>query len=142
MRGSEQALHQDMAVFHIYPYNHLLGAWIACEDVGPDAGPLVLYRGSHRAPFFDGFTDYPQTNLRTADDEGAAAYTRYVESLADRYERHEFHPRKGQVLLWHGMLIHGGAPVERPDASRKSMVLHYASRGADRGREVHGPFRW
>jgi hypothetical protein len=142
MRGSEQALHQDMAVFHIYPHNHLVGAWIACEEVGAAAGPLVLYRGSHRTPLYPGFTDYPQTNLRTVTDEQAAAYDRWVEAQALRYEREEFHARKGQILLWHGMLIHGGAPVRHATTSRKSMVLHYASRGTDRGREVSGPFRW
>src|SRR5215469_12593792 len=67
MKGSRQHLHQDMGVFHIYPHNYLIGAWIACEDVAADSGPLVLYPGSHRAPFFAGFADYPQTNLRTAD---------------------------------------------------------------------------
>jgi hypothetical protein len=71
MSGSEQELHQDMAVFHIFPHNYLIGAWIACEDITPDSGPLVIYPGSHRAPFFPGFTDYPQTNLRTADAETA-----------------------------------------------------------------------
>ena len=43
MSGSEQALHQDMAVFHIYPHNYLVGAWIACEDIAADSGPLVIY---------------------------------------------------------------------------------------------------
>src|SRR6185295_9601381 len=61
MTGSQQALHQDMAVFHIYPHNHLLGAWIACEDITPDSGPLVFHPGSHRLGLFPGFTDYPQT---------------------------------------------------------------------------------
>jgi ectoine hydroxylase-related dioxygenase (phytanoyl-CoA dioxygenase family) len=142
MVGSEQALHQDMAVFHVYPHNHLLGAWIACEDVDPGSGPLVLHPGSHRAPFFPGFTDYPQTNLRTADEPTARAYQAWVDELAGRFPRREFHGRKGQVLLWHGMLIHGGAPITRAGTSRKSMVIHYAVRGTDRGREVRGPFRW
>ena len=142
MKGSRQHLHQDMGVFHIYPYDYLIGAWIACEDIAPDAGPLVLYPGSHRAPFFPGFTDYPQTNLRTADAALAAAYERYVEEVAGRYPRREFLARKGQVLLWHGMLVHGGAPVTRPGASRKSMVIHYTVRGADRAKEIRGPVRW
>jgi hypothetical protein len=142
MAGSEQHVHQDMAVFHIYPHDYLIGAWIACEDIAPDSGPLVLYSGSHRAPFFPGFADYPQTNLRTADAALAAAYERYVEEVAGRYPRREFVARKGQVLLWHGMLVHGGAPVLRPGASRKSMVVHYTVRGADRAREVRGPVRW
>ena len=142
MKGSRQHLHQDMGVFHIYPWNYLIGAWIACEDIAADSGPLVVYPGSHRAPFFAGFTDYPQTNLRTADEAGAQAYDAYVEDVAHRYPRHEFIARKGQVLLWHGMLIHGGAPVTRPGASRKSMVIHYTVRGADRAKEVRGPVRW
>jgi phytanoyl-CoA hydroxylase len=142
MKGSRQHLHQDMGVFHIYPHNYLLGAWIACEDIAADSGPLVLYPGSHRAPFFPGFADYPQTNLRTADERLAAAYEAYVEEVANRFPRHEFLARRGQVLLWHGMLVHGGAPVERPGATRKSMVLHYSVRGADRAKEVRGPVRW
>jgi hypothetical protein len=91
---------------------------------------------------FPGFTDYPQTNLRTADDATAAGYQTWVDDAATRFERYEFCARKGQVLLWHGMLIHGGAPIRRRGTSRKSLVLHYSVRGADRAREVHGPFRW
>jgi phytanoyl-CoA hydroxylase len=142
MKGSRQHLHQDMGVFHIYPHNYLIGAWIACEDIAPDSGPLIIHPGSHRAPFFAGFTGYPQINLRTADDALAAAYEAYVEDVAHRYPRREFLARKGQVLLWHGMLVHGGAPVARPGASRKSMVIHYTVRGADRAKEVRGPVRW
>jgi ectoine hydroxylase-related dioxygenase (phytanoyl-CoA dioxygenase family) len=142
MAGSQQHLHQDMAVFHIYPHNYLVGAWIACEDIAPESGPLVVYPGSHHAAFFPGFTDYPQTNLRTADPETARRYQAYVDEIAARYPRHEFTARKGQVLLWHGMLIHGGAPIARRGTSRKSMVIHYTVRGADRAREVQGPFNW
>jgi phytanoyl-CoA hydroxylase len=142
MTGSEQALHQDMAVFHIWPQNFLIGAWIACEEIAHDSGPLVLHSGSHRAPFFPGFTDYPQTNLRTADPVTARRYQQWIEDLATGFERVEFRGRKGQVLFWHGMLFHGGAPIRRRGTSRKSMVIHYTVRGADRGREVVGPFNW
>ena len=142
MKGSQQHLHQDMAVFHIYPHDYLVGAWIACEDVTPDSGPLVLHTGSHRAGMFPGFTDYPQTNLRTADPTLTAAYEAWVDEVAARHPPHEFLARKGDVLLWHGMLLHGGAPVRRPGSTRKSMVLHYTVSGADRGREVRGPFNW
>ncbi len=72
----------------------------------------------------------------------AAAYEAYVDDVASRYPREEFIARKGQVLFWHGMLVHGGAPVLRPGSTRKSMVLHYTVRGADRAKEVRGPVRW
>ncbi len=142
MSGSQQRLHQDMAVFHIYPHDYLVGAWIACEDIAADSGPLVLRAGSHRAGMFPGFADYPQTNLRTADAALDAAYQAWVDATATRYPSHEFLARKGDVLLWHGLLFHGGAPVRRRGTTRKSMVLHYTVRGADRGREVRGPFNW
>ena len=142
MSGSQQHLHQDMAVFHIYPHDYLVGAWIACEDITAESGPLVFHPGSHRAGMFGGFADYPQTNLRTADPETTRAYEAWVETVAARHPRHEFLARKGDALFWHGMLLHGGAPVLRRGLSRKSMVLHYTVRGADRGREVRGPFNW
>jgi hypothetical protein len=142
MSGSQQHVHQDMAVFHIYPHDYLVGAWIACEDITPESGPLVVHAGSHRAGMFPGFPDYPQTNLRTADAETTRAYEAWVDAVAARHPRHEFLAKKGDVLFWHGMLLHGGAPVLRRGISRKSMVLHYTVRGADRGREVRGPFNW
>ena len=142
MSGSQQHLHQDMAVFHIYPHDYLVGAWIACEDIALESGPLVLHAGSHRAGMFPGFVDYPQTNLRTADADTTRAYEAWIDEVAARHPRHEFLAKKGDVLFWHGMLLHGGAPVLRRGISRKSMVLHYTVRGADRAREVRGPFNW
>jgi len=142
MSGSQQHLHQDMAVFHIYPHDYLVGAWIACEDISPESGPLVLHAGSHHAGMFPGFSDYPQTNLRTADADTTRAYEAWIDDVAARHPRHEFLAKKGDVLFWHGMLLHGGAPVLRRGISRKSMVLHYTVRGADRAREVRGPFNW
>jgi ectoine hydroxylase-related dioxygenase (phytanoyl-CoA dioxygenase family) len=142
MTGSQQHLHQDMAVFHIYPHDFLVGAWIACEDVRADCGPLVIHPGSHRSGMFQGFTDYPQSNLRTADGATSAAYQRWVEDVAARHPPHEFLARKGDVLVWHGMLVHGGAPVLRRGTTRKSMSSTTRVRGADRTREVHGPFNW
>jgi phytanoyl-CoA hydroxylase len=141
-RGSQQALHQDMAVFHIFPHNFLLGVWIACEDITLESGPLTFHSGSHRAPMFPGFTNYPQTNLRTATPATSEAYQRHVNESARAYPREQFLARKGQALFWHGMLFHGGAPVLQPEVTRKSMVLHYTVRGADRAREVDGPFNW
>src|SRR5205807_844565 len=102
------------------------GAWIACEDIPEEAGPLVFLPGSHRAPFFDGFTAYPQTNLRTVSSGVAAAYDQYVKDLTARYPRREFIARRGQTLLWHGMLLHGGAPVKRPELTRRSYIVHYS----------------
>src|SRR6266403_3794688 len=64
--GSAQEAHQDTAVFHVFPPNFIVGAWIACEDISPGCGALMFYPKSHRQPLFNKFDNYPQTNLRTA----------------------------------------------------------------------------
>ena len=142
MYSSGQALHQDTAVFHIHPANYLIGLWLACEDISPDSGPLVYCPGSHRDPLYERFDNYPQTNLRTCSDQDLEDYTSWVEREADRFETKSFLAKKGDALLWHGMLIHGGSDVKQPGLTRKSYVCHYIAEGKDRNADIEGPFRW
>lgn len=142
MYGSRQHLHQDSCVFHLFPPNYLMGAWLACEDIKPESGPLVYYPGSHKEKLYAGFTNYPQTNLKTCDKATTKAYEEYLERTAERYEPHEFLAKKGQVLLWHGMLIHGGAQVADPSQTRNSYVCHYVPPGMKQDQNIVGPFNW
>lgn len=141
-KGTEQGLHQDTCVFHILPRNFMMGVWIACEDIKPESGPLEYYPGSHRTPLFSEFTNYPQTNRRTSDPEQSKRYDEHVVNLAKAFEKHELLIRKGDVMFWHPMLIHGGAPRRDRLATRKSFVLHSIAEGADFGGRVKGPFNW
>jgi phytanoyl-CoA hydroxylase len=142
LRGSTQLLHQDMAVFHVFPHNYLIGAWYALEDVHPDSGPLVFFPGSHKDSMWKGFNNYPQTQLRTALKPEYDGYHNYIDELSKKYERKEFIAKKGQVLLWHGMLIHGGSPLKNRDLTRKSFVVHYLTKDVDQTEHIHGPFNW
>jgi ectoine hydroxylase-related dioxygenase (phytanoyl-CoA dioxygenase family) len=141
--GSQQEAHQDMAVFSIYPHNNLVGAWIACEDVSPDCGPFFVYPGSHRELLYEEFVDYPQTSLRTADEALRRRYSdEYIPVLTKRYRQVEFIAKKGQVLLWHSMLLHGGVPVRNPALTRRSLVLHYDVPSANHAHSVLGPYNF
>ena len=141
-RGSEQGLHQDMAVFHIWPRSFLLGCWIACEDIEADSGPLVFCPGSHRAPWFAAFDNYPQTNLRTASTATTHEYYSWIARESVRFEKKRFLARKGDALFWHSMLFHGGDAIARADSTRKSLVLHYVVRGSNRVLTIRGPLNW
>ena len=141
-KGTEQGLHQDTCVFHIFPRNFMMGIWIACEDIKPESGPLEYFPGSHREPLFAEFTNYPQTNRRTSDPAQSKRYDEYVASMARKFEKHELLIRKGDVMFWHPMLIHGGAPRRDRLATRKSFVLHFIAEDADVGGRVKGPFNW
>jgi ectoine hydroxylase-related dioxygenase (phytanoyl-CoA dioxygenase family)/ubiquinone/menaquinone biosynthesis C-methylase UbiE len=141
-KGTEQGLHQDTCVFHIFPRNFMMGIWIACEDITHESGPLEYYPGSHRTPLFAEFTNYPQTNRRTSDPEQSKRYDEHVVNLAKGFEKHELLVRKGDVMFWHPMLIHGGCPRLERLKTRKSFVLHAIAEGCDMGGRVKGPFNW
>jgi len=141
-KGSMQQLHQDTCVFHTWPINALIGVWTALEDISSESGPLVYYPGSHREPLFHEFDNYPQTQRRTALPEQSERYQAYVQRVAEKYERKEFLAKKGEVLFWHGMLVHGGSQFVAPDTSRKSFVIHYLPKGGNVAHSIKGPFNW
>ena len=122
--------------------NYLVGAWLACEDIHPDSGPLVYYPVSHKEEFFPSFDNYPQTNLKTCKPDMIDEYYRYLEQVAHRYERKTFIAKKGELFLWHGMLIHGGDAIRNPELTRFSYVCHYIPPGFNKESEIEGPFNW
>jgi len=142
MYGSRQRLHQDTAVFQVHPPNFLVGVWIACEDIAPESGPLLYYPGSHRVPLWGAFDNYPETSLKTCDAAARAAYEAHLERARSAFPERVFLGRKGDALFWHGMLIHGGAAVEKPGLTRKSFVLHYIPPGLNRAHEIVGRMNW
>jgi phytanoyl-CoA hydroxylase len=140
--GSLQSLHQDTAVFFVSPRNYLVGAWLACEDVHPDSGPLVYYPGSHKETLFPRFDNYPQTNLKTCPREMIDQYNAHLDDVSCRYERKTFIAKRGEVFLWHGMMIHGGDAIQNPELTRRSYVCHYIPPGLNKESEMVGPFNW
>ena len=139
--GSKQHIHQDSAVFHIYPMNHLIGVWLAGEDIVEESGPLVFYPKSHKAEPFT-FTNYPQVNVKNANDNEYYAYGDYINSLAEQYDCAKYLPNKGELFIWHPLLVHGGSEIMDPARTRKSYVCHYIAENCDQSDSVAGPFRW
>jgi ectoine hydroxylase-related dioxygenase (phytanoyl-CoA dioxygenase family) len=123
--GSEQDVHQDHA--YVVPGNpaHLGAAWIALEDIHPDAGPVGYFPGSHRIRKFDwgnGLFYDEQRSTRWHFQEHILA-----ECARLGLELQTFLPRKGDVFLWHGRLAHGGTPQRDPSRTRLSLAVHYSS---------------
>ncbi|MBD0334295.1 MAG: phytanoyl-CoA dioxygenase family protein, partial [Cyanobacteria bacterium Co-bin13] len=137
-----QAVHQDTAVFQLFPPNYIVGAWIACEDIAVDSGPLMYYPKSHREQLFEAFNNYPQTSLRTASSEVTNAYLDYVNNLASKHRKQLFLGKKGDVFLWHGMLLHGGSEVQNPSQTRQSYVVHFVPPDKEVSSQILGPLNW
>jgi len=130
-RGSEQPAHLD------YPYvtvqtklPHLAASWIPLEDVHPDAGPLAYYPGSHRAGVIAPF-DWGEGRL-VFDGRSLKSPQDFADYIQERIEeknlkKEVFLPRKGDVLIWHGNVLHEGTKVNDPARTRRSYVTHYTS---------------
>lgn len=131
LEGSEQRAHSDSIHMSTYPPGYLIAAWTALEDIDDGNGPLFYYPGSHRLPYVT-TQDYQSGN--TFWSLGGESNRKYEDKIADllkdaRMEKSYFHAQKGDVLIWHANLIHGGAPIKRQGATRKSMVAHYFCEG-------------
>jgi phytanoyl-CoA hydroxylase len=131
-KSSEQPLHQDFS--YVNSHSHiaeLAAAWIPLEDIHQDSGPLVYYPRSHfpdRYGFFDWGNGSVAADYATIDAY-YSAYKEYLHrTISDGGLRPATYlPRRGDLLIWHGALVHGGSPIINPALTRKSFVCHYTS---------------
>lgn len=141
--SSEVGHHQDMMFYHVHPINHMVGVWLACEDIDPDAGPLAVYPGSQRIPIWPGFANYPQTNYRTCHRQSHIAFENYLVDSVSEENRLRMPIKKGDAVFLNGMCVHGSDKAKRRgDLTRYSMVLHYTIPGGNRENEIVGPFNF
>lgn len=127
IKGSEQRAHSDSIHMTTYPLGYLIAVWIALEDITPENGPLFYYPGSHKLPFLLNDDYNKPSSLLTL---GRHSYTDYEDALQAVVEQADFNrqyflAKKGDVLIWHANLVHGGAPIIDNTSTRKSMVIHY-----------------
>jgi hypothetical protein len=133
-KGSEQGVHSDSIHMTTYPLGYLTAAWIAFEDIHPNSGPLVFYPGSHRLPYL--FSHDVGISEADFQREGYRPYHQKYEPSIQRaiaeheLEPHYFHARKGDVLIWHANLLHGGSKRRDLQYSRKAAVCHFFVKGA------------
>ena len=127
LEGSQQRTHSDSIHMTTFPLGGLLGVWIALEDIDAESGPLHYYPGTHRLPYLLNSDYGNEGGTLTIGDK---AYQDYEDLIAGKlretnYKKEILLAKKGDVLIWHANLLHGGEPVTDPTKSRKSMVLHY-----------------
>lgn len=133
-RGSQQQIHQDSAYLAYSLPLQFAATWIALEDVEAETGELEYFVESHRElPDFlygaahksvceaqrlgtgnNSLTDEIEQHLQAIQREAA------TRNLVKR----RFLARRGEVLVWHAELAHGGSPTAS-SRTRKSLVTHY-----------------
>jgi len=132
-KSTQQKIHRDSPFFHTIPVNYFAGVWTALEDIDDRAGPLEYYPGGHRFAI-DPVAIGRQVKAEAASDTGidqlnGTAYNRYIEAIhsaataaGSTIVRPEM--RKGDTLIWHPCLPHGGGEIVDHSLTRASIVFH------------------
>ena len=129
MYGSQQPTHQDFPWVTAKIASHLAAAWIALEDIKIDSGPLYYYIGSHKIPKFNFGTGILYKPNST---KSPLEFANYLDTTCEEHHlpKETLLIKKGDVLIWHAALAHGGAMITNPEQTRKSFVCHYSTEQA------------
>ena len=129
--GSAQNIHRDIPLFWTNPPNMYFGTWLALEKTDSENGPLVVIPGSHKLPLFDraeimrkaGFTN---KKIDPLEEKLWNAYQEHVysECKINSLELEEVHVDKGDTIIWHPLLAHGGKEILDKKRTRLSHVVH------------------
>ena len=115
-----------------YPVGYLAANWIAFEDIADDSGPLEYYPGSHKLPYL--FSKDVGITFEEAASGYAAYHEKYEPAVAREIAENHLKPeyflaQKGDVLIWHANLLHGGSRRRSAERSRKALVCHFFAEG-------------
>lgn len=108
-----QALHQDNTFLRADPET-CLAAWIAVDDVDAANGGLAVVPGSHR------------TELACPEPADLAeSFTNAEVPVPDGLSKVQTKMRAGDVLFFHGSVVHGSRPNSTADRFRRALIFHY-----------------
>ncbi len=108
-----QALHQDNSFLQAHPET-CLAAWIAVDDCDAENGALRVVPGSHRIQLLC---------LEPADE--TMSFTSGQVPVPEDVEIVQTTMQAGDVLFFHGSLVHGSHPNTSTDRFRRSLIFHY-----------------
>ncbi len=132
IKGSQQRTHSDSIHMTTFPYGNLIAVWVALEDIDSTVGPLHYYPGSHKLPYVLN-RDYDNVGSKfKLGNKTYADYEDQIEKIVgeNNLKKKVFLAKKGDVLIWHANLLHGGEKVINTHGTRKSMVFHYYTNDA------------
>lgn len=126
--GSQQDPHIDTPFFWTRPFNLFVGVWVALEDVQPTAGPLMYFPGSQR--YFASEAELRDVFERAGKDPQQMFKLMHAE-IAKHCRPQTVLIRKGDAVIWHPGLMHGGSMATVKGHTRQSAVFHFAPLGVN-----------
>ena len=121
-KGSQQIDHIDTLYMTPLSERSLVATWMAIEDTQADAGPLRYYPGSNHIPHYRFSSGSYHVQLAEMEE-----WCDYMADEVDRrgLEEQRFLAEKGDLFIWHALLLHGGSEICNPGLTRESLVTHF-----------------
>lgn len=120
--------HQDSYLNPAHVGDSYIAVWVALETIHPDSGPFQYIPGSHRwrqvtQEKIGQFVNLQDKHWPTHSEK---ILTPIFESEIDKRKAEivTYLPERGDVLLWHGRLLHRGSLANNPEIRRKAVIAH------------------
>lgn len=114
-----QALHQDQSYLRVRP-GTCMAAWLALDTCDEENGCLQVVSGSHRLPL-----------LCTEPADTTRSFTDVTVPVPPEWESTSVYMQPGDVLFFHGALIHGSLPNCSAERFRRALIGHYIAGEAE-----------
>jgi phytanoyl-CoA hydroxylase len=125
-----QALHQDQFYLKAMP-GCCLAAWLALDDCDEENGCMQVVPGSHHWPL-----------LCTTKADTTQSFTDVTVPIPEGTEIVPCVMKAGDVLFFHGLLVHGSYPNTSKDRFRRALIGHYLTGDSKEvGRWYHPVYR-
>jgi hypothetical protein len=139
--STERGWHQDDYLNPEYVYSNYCAAWISLGNIDPQAGPFEFIADSHKWPCMRRHLVQQQlagewATITESAAGGKGHWAEYAEiftneAYVQEIERQDapilsFIAEPGDVLIWHGKLVHRGSSPLNPALSRPAMISHFS----------------
>ena len=135
--GTQQDIHRDAPLFCTYPENNFLGCWFALEDTSQLNGSLAVIPKGHNYLKDEEISlrkittnhfhkTFPNREIGFNEPELWVKYQELVQTFCKEKGLNTITlpVSKGDIIVWHPMLPHGGSPIKRKKSTRYSIVFH------------------
>jgi ectoine hydroxylase-related dioxygenase (phytanoyl-CoA dioxygenase family) len=125
--------HFDQYLNEPYVGAFYVAVWIGLDDIYPDSGPFEYFPGSHKW-----WPPISQQKMREAlgeDGKGPSWPTHSERILTPLFEQEiadraltptTFLASRGDVLFWHGRLLHRGSLPTDMTMERRGLIAHFS----------------
>lgn len=130
--STERDWHQDSYLNPPHVGDHYAAIWLALDDIHPDSGPFQYVPGSHRWPqvtrekILAALEPAERDHRWPKHSERILTPLFEAEILARGNNVVSHLPTRGDVLIWHGRLMHRGSRPNVPMMERRSLIAHYS----------------